>query len=70
MTPVDGDREYLHRLIMARCGDVLSEADLALLVRSDISAEVMSELVDVLDLFENRLLALEQGGTAAPRVTH
>jgi hypothetical protein len=55
----DAEAERLDRvvrIIRARCGDVLTEADTASLVRVDIFERV----VEVLDLIEQRLQRLEE----------
>jgi hypothetical protein len=67
-TPASDDRDRILRLIMARCGDVLTEADLlaALADAPDPDAlpgsigeqilDVIGHLADRMDRLENRLL--------------
>ena len=62
MTP---DRAaYVRAVIVARCGDVLTAADLALLANpvneSDLPSEVMAAILAVLSALEARLEALQE----------
>lgn len=66
-TMTDHDRVMM--LIKARCPE-LSDDDLALLAKPSLSAEMMDAVVDVVDVIEQQLVALEQGLTTERRITH
>jgi hypothetical protein len=61
--PLSNDRDRVMRTIKARCGDVLTEDDLAALVQPEadtLPVAIAAEVFEVLEALEARMTELEE----------